>query len=194
MVGALSSNNNSRMSTNSFMAKSVILVSALVGGVVGLFELSDRLMVATEEDGEVTTQSITGALDNSQTGATGGESGGGQAASVESRDAPTRSVLERELATRIEQQLQRYDCAGVAVEQVTATALVVPDEETTHGFEGHTLEAAVVLAGSDGPERMRLVGSGKGPTGAIGATDMALRGFEEQVTQTGIFKANCKGK
>ncbi len=54
------------------MAKSVILVSALVGGVVGLFELSDRLMVATEEDGEVTTQSITGALDNSQTGATGG--------------------------------------------------------------------------------------------------------------------------
>ncbi|QFT94544.1 hypothetical protein FIU86_16960 [Roseovarius sp. THAF9] len=182
------------MSTNSFMAKSVILVSALVGGVVGMFELSDRFMVSTEEDGKITTQSITGGLDNGQTGTTGGESGGGQSAAVETPDAPTRSVLERELATRIEEQLQKHDCAGVRVEQVTATARVVPDEETTHGFEGHTLEAAVVLAGSDGPERMRLVGSGKGPTGAIGATDMALRGFGEQVTQTEIFKANCKGK
>lgn len=59
------------------MAKSVILVSALVGGVVGMFELSDRFMVSTEEDGKITTQSITGGLDNGQTGTTGGESGGG---------------------------------------------------------------------------------------------------------------------
>ena len=74
-----------------------------------------------------------------------------------------------------------------------ATATTVPEEETSHGFEGHLLDGAVTLKGRSGPERIRLAGSGKGPTGAVSAVDMALRGFGDHLKLTEIFEENCRG-
>lgn len=181
------------MSTNSLIAKSVILVSALIGGVVGMFELSDRLGVSTESEGGIVNQSggLGGSRQTSENSDDDSVLAQEKVAATES--AAVGSALQEEISVRVAERLARFDCADVAVDEVTATAIVVPDAETSHGFEGHRLEAAVVLRAEGGAERVRLAGSGKGPTGAVGAMDMALRGFDEQVTQTEIFKENCKG-
>ncbi len=195
------------MPNTSFLAKSVILASAMVGGLVGLFELNDRFGFMASEptrDGGISKTTLAGS------NGTGGQSGTTSEAAVEvegtvtdegadapvpapAEEEPAVTALERDVAVRVSEQLERLDCAGVTVKRVQATANTVPEEETSHGFEGHLFDGSVVLAGDGGPERIVLKGSGKGPTGAVSAVDMALRGFDEQLRQTDIFNRNCKG-
>ena len=186
------------MSSNSLIAKSVILVSALVGGVVGLFELGDRFMTSKPSEDVVVSQSAaSGSSDAAERGPdeadAAGETTVALSESVSSADRGQGTALEREIAQRVSEQLMRLECGAVEVTRVTATATTVPEEETSHGFEGHLLNGAVTLQGANGPERIRLAGSGKGPTGAASAVDMALRGFGEHLTVTEIFEANCRG-
>lgn len=184
------------MSSNSLIAKAVILVSALVGGLVGVFELSDRFMVSGETGTRTVTQSGVGGAGAGQTVDKSLEANevavAAENAAKAAVAADPRSALERDLGGRVAENLARLSCSEIAVDRVTATARRVAEAETSHGFEGHTLDGAVVLAGSGGPERIRLAGSGKGPTGAEGAVDMAMRGFDEQFRQTEIFKENCR--
>ncbi|MFN3210074.1 MAG: hypothetical protein ACE369_13935 [Roseovarius sp.] len=173
------------MSSNSLIAKSVILVSALVGGVVGLFELSDRSF-ANGSSG-----AAAGQADDPDTQA-GAPTAGSGAVAVPMEGGGT--ALEREIIGRVAEHLAQMNCREVTVDRVTATATTVPEEETSHGFEGHLLDGAVTLQGRSGPERILLAGSGKGPTGAISAVDMALRGFGEQLKLTEVFDVDCRGE
>ncbi len=186
------------MSSNSLIAKSVILVSALVGGVVGVFELGDRFMTSKPSGDVVVTKSAaSGSSDPTEHGADEAENPGDATAAlsetVKEADGTAGTALEREVAQRVSEHLTRLECRNVTVGRVSATATTVPEEETSHGFEGHLLDGAVTLTGKSGPERIRLAGSGKGPTGAVSAVDMALRGFGDQLKLTEIFEENCRG-
>ncbi|MGK7752613.1 MULTISPECIES: hypothetical protein [unclassified Roseovarius] len=166
------------MSSDFLIAKSVILVLALGCGGVGLFALSDTFM--TSQPGGAVDPEAPETDGASETTGPAMANGGGTA-------------LEREVAQRVSEHLTRLECREVTVRRVTATATIVPEEETSHGFEGHLLDGVVTLEGQSGPERIRLAGSGKGPTGAVSAVDMALREFGDRLKLTEIFEANCRG-
>ena len=188
------------MSGVSVIGKSIILVSAAVGSIVGFLELKDRFFVAADVPPEVTvgSKSAVSTSNNDKTIASAalGKDKANAATPVEAAPSsvPTRSVLEQVLWQRVEEQLERYDCAQIAIDRLTASAVVIPKTETSHGFVGHTLEGAVLLQVSEAPQRVRLVGCAKGPSGEAAAVDMALRGFAEQIEKSAFFKENCKGE
>ncbi|MEO1138874.1 MAG: hypothetical protein AAFW87_05395 [Pseudomonadota bacterium] len=170
----------------------VVVVSAGLGCIVGLIELSDRFLFPSKsEDPLVEAAQPVAPADTTVTPnpvPTPKSDAVAPATDIPGTD------LERDIAARVGEVLVRFKCAAVTVTRVVATDTVTAADSTSSGFEGHFLEGSAVLAAGETPMRMRLLGTGKGPSGRLAAVDMALRGFEDEFRKTDTFKSDCEGE
>lgn len=182
------------MAGTSVIGKSVIVVSAVVGGVVGVFELSDRFYGNSETPEPTTSET---ALDTANSNSSDFLNDSTEPKASEfnasASSLPTDKSLEPVISERIGERLLVYGCESVEIDAVDVVRNKISEAETSHGFEGHTLEGTVVLSFEGVPTRFRLVGSGKGSTGAQAANDMAVQGFDEVFEDSELFKTRCKG-
>lgn len=173
------------MQTKNAIAGAIILTSALVGTVVGLLELSDRASteqtVAIAGNGPTLTTPEPVQPDPPET------------APASQSPVAALSPLQQDIQARVTEGLATYACQDVQVAVIEAGLTVTPAAESTSGFDSYYLDGEAVLRAAEHTQRIRLVGTGKGPNGEGAAVAMALRGFEAQLKDTDMFQDFCEG-
>lgn len=175
------------MQTKNAIVGAIILTSALVGTVVGLLELSDRAFTEQTAVIAVTGPTLTKPTPEPL------QPDRPETAPASQSPVAALSPLQRDIQARVTEGLTTYACQDVQVAVIEAGLTVTPAAESTSGFEGYYLDGEAVLRAAEHSQRIRLVGTGKGPNGEEAAVAMALRGFEAQLKDTDIFQDFCEG-